>query len=127
MQDGACNHDIGRLVWKAERFDGLDAEIARGKPGRELRRERADLIHCGRIAISSRDVVAVSEQVDEVAPAAAAGVNDVHARGDTAAQQLIEQVDVDVAELFLQVRHWFRVRGSRFRVRDSGSRFRSSV
>ena len=35
-------------------------------------------------------------------PRAAARVEDAHPRSDPAAQQLIEQVDVDVAELFLE-------------------------
>ena len=49
------------------------------------------------------DVEAFAQEVHEIATAAAAGIEHAHARPDAAAQQLIEQVDVDVAELGLQI------------------------
>jgi len=39
--------------------------------------------------------------MDEIATVAAAGVQDAHGGGDVAAQELIEDVDVDLAELLL--------------------------
>ena len=57
------------------------------------------------IAVAAGDVVPFAQQVDEVAPAAAAGIDDPHAPGDPAAQELVEYVDVDVAELVVQRVH----------------------
>ena len=66
------------------------------------------------VAIARGDVEAVREQVDEVAPVAAAGVEHAHAGRDPPAQQLVEQIDVDVAELIFQ-------RWSCERVTDDGA------
>jgi len=44
----------------------------------------------------------VTQEIDEVASVAAAGVEDAHLRCDVAAQNLVEDVDVDLAEFFLQ-------------------------
>ena len=49
--------------------------------------------------VDAEDVVAVPEEVDEIAPAAAAGIDDTHAGRDSSTQELIEEVDVDLAEL----------------------------
>ena len=64
--------------------------------------DRADAFDRCRIRIDPVDVEALAKQVDEVAAAAAAAVDDAIATADPAAQQLIEQVDVDCAELILE-------------------------
>ena len=48
----------------------------------------------------------------EIASRSAAHVEHPHARRDAAAQQLVEQVDVDVAELFAQIANsdWSRLK-----------------
>ena len=101
MQDGTRHDDVGVRVWKRRPLDRLDAEVERGS-GDERRRHRADLGDRGRIAVIAADVVALAEQIDKIAPAAATGIKDAHAASDASSQQLIENVDVDVAELVLQ-------------------------
>src|SRR5262249_17426803 len=56
--------------------------------------------------VDAPDIEARAHEEDEVAPGAAPGVEHLHATGDPAAEQLIEQVDVDIAELFAQARRW---------------------
>jgi hypothetical protein len=84
-------------------LDGADLKIFRGQVGLEGRGELADVVHgCG-ILVDGEDLAALAEQVDEVAPVAASGIDDGHAGLDVAAEDLIEDVDVDLAELFLDV------------------------
>src|SRR5213078_4576708 len=71
----------------------------------EMRGEAADRVDGARVGVGAADGVAFAEEVDEVAAAAAAGVEDAHAGRDAAAQELIEQVDVDAAELLGQGGH----------------------
>ena len=105
VQDGAAEHDVGEPIGERHLLDGLDTEVGLGKRRREPpgdgthRRERAG------IGVDAEDLEAVPEEVDEVAAAAAAGVEDAHARRDASAEQLIEDVDVDLAELGLKIRH----------------------
>ena len=80
-----------------------DAEVV----GREMRREGCRHPAHGRdrgsVCIYTGYVVARAKEVDEIPALAAPGIEDPHAGRYPAAQQLIEQVDVDVAELRSQV------------------------
>jgi hypothetical protein len=58
--------------------------------------------------IGAEDLVAFAEEVDEIPPRAAAGVEDSHAGHDVVAENLIEEVDVDLAELLLEGGHGFK-------------------
>jgi hypothetical protein len=58
--------------------------------------------------IGAEDLVAFAEEVDEIAPRAASGVEDSHAGHDVVAKDLIEEVDVDLAELLLEGGHRFK-------------------
>ena len=51
------------------------------------------------VGIRSEDFVPLLEHVYKVAARAAAGVEHANARRDSSAQDLVEEVDVDVAEL----------------------------
>ena len=72
--------------------------MIRGQRGRQRPGQRAHRLDRVGVAIRGVDVVAFAQEVDEVAAGAAPHVHHPHARGDSAAQQLIEQVDVDVPE-----------------------------
>jgi hypothetical protein len=54
------------------------------------------------IFIDCEDLAAGAEEMNEVAAVAASGVEDGHAGFDVAAQDLIEEVNVDLAELLLK-------------------------
>ena len=57
------------------------------------------------VGVDGGDVVALAEKIDEVAAGAAASVEDAHAGSDVAAEQLVEEVDVEVAEGLLEDGH----------------------
>jgi hypothetical protein len=52
--------------------------------------------------IGGEDLVNLAEEIDEIAAGAAAGVQNSHARHDVAAKDLVEEVDVHLAELLLE-------------------------
>ncbi len=54
------------------------------------------------IGVDRDDVVAGTEQVDQIPAAAAAGIEDAHPRRNAAAKYLIEEIDVDTAEVLGQ-------------------------
>ena len=84
-------------------LDRLGAKVVGRQRRRQARRERAHVADRVGIRVDAVDVAALAQQVDEVAAAAAARVEHAIARGDPAAQQLIEQIDVDVSEFALEV------------------------
>ena len=59
---------------------------------------------CGS-ASAAEDLVAFPKKIHQVAPGAAARIHNPHAGSDAAAEQLIEQVDVDRAELLGKTAH----------------------
>jgi hypothetical protein len=68
-----------------------------------VRRERGgDLAHAPdrvRLAVDAIAVEAVPQEVDQIAAVTASGIEHAAARVESASQDLVEQVDVDVAEL----------------------------
>ena len=80
-------------------LERLDPEIVRGQRRRQRRGEGPDFADGVGIGVGAVDLVALTQQVDEVAAHSAAGVDDAVAGRDAPAQDLVEQIDVDRAEL----------------------------
>lgn len=76
-----------------------DYEIGGRQTRRRRRSDAPDAVDLSRIGIDSEYVRATAHEVLGVAPITAAGVEDPHLGGDTAAEKLVEQVDVDATEL----------------------------
>lgn len=91
VQHGARDHDVGAGLGERRVFNGFHAKI-------RFRCQRAHLRNRVRVQVVPEHIEPLAQQVDEVASATAAGVEHPPARGDAAAQQLVEEVDVDVAE-----------------------------
>jgi len=108
VEDGAADDEVEGIGWVGDGLDGFDAEVA----GREVRGEgsgeSAGLGDGVGILVGGEDLVAFAEEVDEIASGTAAGIEDTHAGHDVAAQDLVEEVDVDLAELLLEGGHRFK-------------------
>jgi hypothetical protein len=108
VEDGAADDDVKSVVGVGEGLDGFDAEVFRGEMRGESGDESAGLRDGFGILIGAKDLVALAEEVDEIAADTAPGVEDSHAGDDVAAKDLIEEVDVDRAELLLEGGHGFK-------------------
>jgi len=60
------------------------------------------MLHSLRIRIDGDYFAAFAHQVNQVPSETCAGIQHAHRRGDVSAQNLIEQVNVDLAELLLK-------------------------
>jgi hypothetical protein len=101
VKDGVAENHIGEGVGKGHLLDGSDLEILRGQTSLERCGELADMVDGLSVLVDGEDFAAFAKQMDEVAAVATSGVENDHARNDVAAQDLIEDVDVDLAELIL--------------------------
>jgi hypothetical protein len=108
VKDGAADDEVEGFVRVGDGFDGLDAEVFRGQMRGESSGESAGLGDSFGTVIGAEDLVAFAEEVDEVAPRAASRVEDSHAGHDVVTENLIEEVDVDLAELLLEGGHGFK-------------------
>lgn len=108
MQHGAADDDVAKSIRERHGFDGFKMKIFRG----DLRSERSRQAANGRdgslIGIGSEYFVTIgfclAEQIDEVAASPTAGIHNSHSGRNTAPKNLIKEVDIDFAELFLNVR-----------------------
>ena len=98
---GVAEDDVGEGIGEGHLLDCAGLEIFGRQGGREHRGKLADVGDPFGVAIEGEDLAALAQQVDEVATVAAAGVEDPHAGLNIAAQNLIEDIDIDLAELFL--------------------------
>src|SRR5689334_4897453 len=99
MQHRAADHDVERLVLERHPFHGLDAKAVDGKRWCQCRGLRARRGEGALVSIVAPDVEPAPVEIHEIPPSAAPGVEDLHALGDSSAMELIEQINVDVAEL----------------------------
>jgi hypothetical protein len=107
-EDGAADDEVEGIGGVGDRVEGFDAEVV----GREVRGEgggeSAGLDDSFGILVGGEDLVALTKEIDEIASGAASGIEDSHAGHDVAAQDLVEEVDVDLAELLLEGGHSFK-------------------
>jgi hypothetical protein len=65
------------------------------------RRELANVLHGIGIEVERKYLAPFAEQVDKIAAVTATSIEHTHARDNVPAQDLIEDVDIDLAELLL--------------------------
>jgi hypothetical protein len=76
----------------------------RGQPGAEPPHG----VDGRRVSVATENLVAGAQRVHQIPALAAAGVEQPHAWADAAAQELIEEIDVDLAELVVKVNRHVR-------------------
>jgi hypothetical protein len=103
VEYGAAQYHIRKAVREGHRFQGFDSKVAFGELRRQGRRETAHAPDGVWIGIHAEDFVPFPQEVKQIASFPAAGVQDAHAWRDTAAEKLVEEIDIDTAELFPQV------------------------
>jgi hypothetical protein len=96
VEDGAADHYVGKMIREGHMFERLYSKIVRRQRSGEAARGRNRL----RIQIDAETFIPRGEKVVKVSPEPAARIEDFHAGPDTAAKELIEQIDIDLAELF---------------------------
>jgi hypothetical protein len=90
MENGAADYYIGEGIGERHLFHGFDAKVF----GRELPQGRDG----ARIGIDAENF-AVTKQPDQVAALSTSRIEDAHAGRNASAKDLIEEVNVDRAEL----------------------------
>ena len=80
-------------------LDGLYAKVVLGQMRSQRRGQPASLFNCRARFVHRKNFKAAPEQIDEIAARATTGIEHSHPRNDSPLQELIEKVNVDVAEL----------------------------
>jgi len=88
-----------------------DLEVAGRQSGGERGGELTHVIDCIGIRVERKNLAALAEQMDEIASVAAAGIEHAHAGGDVSAQDLVEDVNINLSELFLNGQGHLGLRG----------------
>ncbi len=103
VEHRAGDHDVKGLVAKTHLFNSVDAKVVRRQMRRELRGQRSNLCDCLRRLIDAARIESAPEKIDEIAAAATAGIKHPHLGRDSTLEELVEQINVDAAELFLEI------------------------
>ena len=99
VQDGARDHRVHAAVGMRKPIERGDGKVGRRQLRREPRRRLLHQLNRGGILVHAEAGEAVLQEVDQVPAVAAAGVEHARAGVEPAAKNLIEEIDVDVAEL----------------------------
>ena len=102
VQHRAAHHGMHALVGIRKLREIGNDEVRRGQLRRETRRCLANDIDCRRFAVHAVAVNAALQQIDQVAAIATASIEHALPTIESATQDLVEEIDVDVAELLPQ-------------------------
>ena len=99
VQHRIADHGIGKAICKRHVLDRSDREVRRRKPGRKLVGQGAHMLDCLGVGIDPEHLGTGTQQPHQIASVATARVDDPHAPVQVSAQNLVEHVNVDLAEL----------------------------
>jgi hypothetical protein len=102
VEYGAGDYDVGEGAREGRFFDGLRAKVAGWQSRRKRCGEAAYGLYGLQVRIDAKNLEAFPEEIDQVPAGATSGIEDAHAGQDTAAEELIEEVDIDLSELLLE-------------------------
>ena len=101
MENRVADHYVGKVARKRHFFDGAHLEIVGRQPGSKRCSELTNVINPRGIRVHCKYFAAFAKQVHQVSAVAASGVEHAHSLRDISAQDLIEDVNIDLAELVL--------------------------
>jgi hypothetical protein len=101
MKHGIADHNIRRPIRERHLFDEAHLEVLFGQSGQEGCGKPAHVIDTGGIRVYGKNFTAFSKQMHQVAPVPASCVDHAHTGCDVTPRNLIEYVNIDSAELFL--------------------------
>src|SRR5690606_38372066 len=96
------DHDVRAGIVERHSLHGLHSKVLLREGGREGSGKGADTFDGFCVHIRAANIVAFPQEVDDVSTFAASGVEDAHSGRDAAFQKLVEEIDIDLAELFLE-------------------------
>jgi len=102
MEHGTIEYHIGETVRERHSFDRFHPKIAGGQCGRQGRCKATRFLNGFLVGVHAEHFVTTSQKIDQVAAGTAAHIDHPHSRGDSPPQELVEDVDVDLAELLVK-------------------------
>lgn len=104
VQHCAADHYVRPAVVKRYLLHRLNPEVRLRKRRRKLLRHRANTFHRPRIRVRRENFITFAQEVDQVPTRPAPGVHDPHSGQDVSLQDLVKEINVDLAKLLL--RRW---------------------
>jgi hypothetical protein len=101
VQHGVAKDDIRKIIRERHLLDPADLEVFRRQTGFKRSRKLPHMVDSGRVLVDGKDFASLPQKVHEVPSIAAAGVQNSHLAGDRSPQNLVENVNIDQAELLL--------------------------
>src|SRR5437016_456265 len=105
VKDSTADRKIGEGVWKRHPFYGFHAKVFCRQPRCERRGKAANTLDRLGIRVRCKNLIPFPKKIDEVAASSTPGINDPNPGSDSASQELVKEVDINLAELLLDVGH----------------------
>jgi hypothetical protein len=99
----ATDHNVGKGIWEGNSLNGSNLKVVCRESGSERSGELSYMLNAIAIQIECKDLATFTQEVYQVAPVPTASIKNAHSRRDVPAQNLIENIDVNVSKLLLNV------------------------
>jgi len=101
VEHGGADDYVGELIGERHAFDGANLKIIRRQSRPQRCRQLAHVIDTFGILIQREYLASFSQQVDQVPPVTASGIEHAHAGRNVSTQNLVEDINIDLPELLL--------------------------
>jgi hypothetical protein len=103
VQDRGADDNVCAGIAKGHSFNWTYNEVLRRQLSAQRRGQLPHMLNSLGVPVDRKHLAPLAQQVNEIAAVAAAGVEHAQVGSDVTAEELIEEVDVDLAELVLEV------------------------
>src|SRR5271166_4238684 len=101
MQHGIAKYHICKFIGERDRLELPDLEVLLGQSRIQRGGKPAHMVDASGILVNRKDFTPLAQQVDEVASIPASSVEHAHSGHNVPTQNLIEDIYIDLSELFL--------------------------
>ena len=103
VQHRIADHHIRKSIRKRHRLDSANPKILRWQRRRQNSRQLPHMLDAFSIRIQRKHLAALAQKMHQIAPVAAARIQNPHTRSNISTQNLVKDVNIDLPKLLLNV------------------------
>ena len=107
VENRVADHHIRKPIGKRHLFNQTNLKVFRRQSSLKRSRKPADMFNSRRIRVHRKYFAPLAQKMHQVSPVPASGVEHAHAGRDVSSQDLIEHVNINLPELFLNGQRHF--------------------
>jgi hypothetical protein len=113
VKHGTRDYGICKAIWKRHPVNSANLEVFCRQSGANRSGQAPHMLHSFGVHVEREHLAAFTKKIDEISSIATSGIENAHARCEVPAQNLVEDIDVNLSKLLLKAEsHLFIISAS---------------